>query len=86
MTTKQFSLWVLTILTVTSVTTVTGCNLSKSFSKYQKTVDLTSKTIPTSKSWQKVQLLHILSGTEPIAISPNGQILASDGGYGKIKL
>lgn len=87
MTTKQFSLWVLATLVVTSVTTITGCNLSPSFSKPQRTEDLTSTTIPTDKSWHKIQLLHTLTGnTEPIAISPNSQILASDGGYGKINL
>lgn len=86
MTPKQFFLWVLTTLTVTSVTTITGCNLSESFPKHQRTEDLTSKTISISKSWHKIQLLHTLTGTDPIAISPNGRILASDGGYGKINL
>jgi hypothetical protein len=85
MTPKRFPLWVLTTLAATSVTTVTGCNLSKSFLEHQKRA-LTSKTLPTSKSWQKVQLLRTLTGTAPIAISPNGQILASDSSDGKIKL
>jgi WD40 repeat protein len=81
---KQLYLWVLTVLAL--ISTIAGCNLSKSFSEHQER-GLTSTTRSSYQAWQKIQLLHTFTGnTEPIAISPNGQILASDGGYGKINL